>query len=273
MLHILVELIIICSSVLVVSSQRSARYRGRELGVDYWSDEYRCDVVSFECCSNIRDFKTRGRDDLFRECRNIYRRDRDFVEDCKQGVEDVIENREDACRDILDGGSDRTARRFGYDLVMDYWRDEDFSCRNLECFIDEVRDKVYDECDSSFRDNDLVEACEEGAEDAIDEKVEECDNGPIDDDECEDIGENIAGGVVATVCPVSLPGGYRYFSPRLIVPRRCIRIAERECIDEATEEVKERIRDGDCGDLRRFRSRTKRVIEDLCKTEIQQYLD
>ena len=39
------------------------------------------------------------------------------------------------------------------------------------------------------------------------------------------------------------------------------------------EEKMKKIRDRDCGGLQRFNARTEKVIEDVCKTQIEPYVN
>lgn len=177
-------MIIMCCSIPITFSEKtvwnSSRYHGQEISRKYWNENgFKCKNVSSEsCCRDVSEFIEIAEEKLYNECEKKYSWDKNFTYQCKDGVDDAIKNREKACKDSNGdptNDTNQSAERRGYDMTINQWEDGGLDCQEIEDFIEEVRDSVFDECTTMFERDSFARQCEVGANNAIEEIEKDCD--------------------------------------------------------------------------------------------------
>jgi hypothetical protein len=82
--------------------------------------------------------------------------------------------------DGFDEPDEEDAFEFGYDTFMDFWYDkDDFECIDIGYFVKELEYDLFKECEDVYEDfdddEDLIDSCMEGMQEAIGEMEDYCD--------------------------------------------------------------------------------------------------
>ena len=91
-----------------------------------------------------------------------------------------------------------TAYYYGYDQAETFWKNGPYKCLadDVQKFESDIRGKRI--CEKKYKQNpDFIHVCNDGINAYIEEREEKC--FPTSD-ECEDFGEAVSDGVIATYC-------------------------------------------------------------------------
>ena len=91
-----------------------------------------------------------------------------------------------------------TAYYYGYNAASDFWSKGPYKCLadDVQQFESDIRRKPI--CEDQYPKNaDFIHVCNDGINDYIEEREEKC---FATSDECEDFGQTVADGIIATHC-------------------------------------------------------------------------
>jgi len=151
-----------------------------------------------------------------------------------------------------------TAYYYGYDQAEKYWKDGSYKCLadDVQEFESDIRREPI--CEKQYKKNsDFIHKCNDGINAYIKEREDKC---FAASDECEDFGEAVSDGVIATYCVMlGTTSGRKW-------PRSCKNTAIKECeriVNDKSSYPKGCDRPG---------SSTRAELAKLCEPEVEAYL-